>query len=77
MSIMNPAVYETGSRCIRQIMQNPDLISKREGWDELCKTWSSPFTAMSLMNNRNSPLHRDNSTGYSRVVSYTVVSTSF
>jgi len=65
LSIINPGVYETGARFITKINQHPDLVAKRENLGALLESWTSPYTSASLISNRESPLHRDRSGGYS------------
>jgi hypothetical protein len=62
-SVMNPSVFKAGMTCMNAIAANPENINKREHLEELLSMWTSPLTAASLMNNRNSPLHRDTGGG--------------
>jgi hypothetical protein len=63
LAVMNPSMFEAGMNCMTRIANNPEKISKREHLAELLEVWTSPLTASSLMNNRNSPLHRDTGGG--------------
>jgi hypothetical protein len=65
LSVINPAVYETGSRFIQEIERHPYRVAKREKLGSLLASWTSPYTSASLMSNRDSPLHRDSSGEYS------------
>jgi len=65
VSVINPAVFKTGASCIREISKNPYRVAKRENLEDLLKIWRSPYTSASLISNRDTPLHRDNSGGYS------------
>jgi hypothetical protein len=63
-SILNPHVFKVGVDIIRAIHTTPDLVQKRETLQEILAIWSTPFTALSLMNNRKTPVHRDNGSGF-------------
>jgi hypothetical protein len=63
-SILNPHVFNAGMKIIRAIHTTPDLVNKGETLPQILAAWSSPFTALSLMNNRNTPVHRDNGSGF-------------
>lgn len=58
LGVIHPPTYKAGIQCIRQIAQQKD-IAKRENLEELLRVWTSPCVAGSVMNNRNSPIHRD------------------
>src|SRR5258705_11726362 len=64
VSIMHPARFLTGIQCIKGIHESDD-IAKRDNLNELLEEWTSPFIAGSIINNRNTPLHRDNGALYS------------
>ena len=63
-SILNPSIYKTGKASILKMAENPSLVAKSQGLADLLRHWTSPFLAMSLMSNRNTPLHRDNGGAY-------------
>lgn len=65
MAVINPGQYNAGVACIEAIANSRDNIEKAEFLGELLQVWSSPFNVISVMNNRDSPLHRDNGGGYS------------
>jgi len=65
LSIINPEVYRAGISCIRKFAENPAKINKNETLGEVLRIWASPYTACSLINNRDTPHHRDNGAGYS------------
>ena len=65
ISIINPGVFETGKSFIQEMYRHPDRVAKRENLTALLESWTSPYTSASLMSNRDSPLHRDGSGGYS------------
>jgi hypothetical protein len=61
--LIHPATFQTGIACIKEIAIDGE-ICKRENLDELIDIWTSPCTAASVINNRNTPLHRDNGATY-------------
>jgi len=63
-AIINPGVYRAGMECVKKIQSNPELIAKGEDLLQILRYWTSPYTTVSLISNRNSPLHRDNGGGY-------------
>lgn len=65
MSIINPSQYQAGIACIEAIAICQRYINKAEYLRELLAVWGAPFNVISVMNNRDSPLHRDTGGGYS------------
>jgi hypothetical protein len=61
--LIHPATVYTGMRSIEAIAKN-GRIAKRENLEDLLAIWTSPFVAASLINNRDTPLHRDNGATY-------------
>jgi hypothetical protein len=64
LSIINPTQYNVGITYVEKIRNEPEKIAKRDHLEYLLDTWTSPYAACSLMNNRDSPLHRDTGGGY-------------
>ena len=64
LAIMNPNIYDAGIQCIRTFSENPHKINKNDRLGQILQIWASPYTACSLINNRNTPLHRDNGANY-------------
>ena len=50
--------------CMQLICENPDFVAKNEGLEMIMEIWSAPFTGLSVMNNRQTPTHRDNGGGH-------------
>jgi hypothetical protein len=63
VGVINPASFLTGVDCIKAIANDQNIV-KREKLEDLVAIWTSPFIAASLINNRNTPLHRDNGATY-------------
>lgn len=64
LSIIHPELYRVGIESIKALAVRPTIVSKAETLDEILRSWSSPFSGLSVMNNRQTPLHRDNGGGY-------------
>ena len=60
LAAAHPATFATGMKCVEAIGTGKK-VAKTENLEELMEIWSSPFTTMSLMSNRDSPQHRDTS----------------
>jgi len=58
LAAAHPATFDTGMKCV-QAIGTGKKVAKTENLEELMDIWSSPFTTMSLMSNRDSPQHRD------------------
>ena len=56
--------------CMQLIRENPEFVAKNEGLETIMKMWSAPFTGLSVMNNRQTPTHRDNGGGHQPVQLY-------
>jgi len=65
LAIINPAQYDVGIACVEAFANHPEKVAKRDLLADLLEAWTSPYTACSLMNNRDTPLHRDNGGRYS------------
>ena len=64
LSIMHPELFATGIRCITELGQNYNDISKGSNLPEILESWGSPFNVISAIYNRNTPFHRDNGSAY-------------
>jgi hypothetical protein len=63
IGLIHPSTFASGISCIKAIGQSDEIV-KREHLDELMGGWTSPCTAASVINNRDTPLHRDNGATY-------------
>jgi len=64
IGVMNPSTFTTGVNCIKAVQSNVESIAKSEGIEDLLEIWTSPLLAASVINNRNTPVHRDNGATY-------------
>jgi hypothetical protein len=63
LGLIHPPTFKAGVHCVESIAHSPD-VSKRENLDELVELWTSPCIGGSIINNRNTPLHRDNGASF-------------
>jgi hypothetical protein len=63
-SILNPHVFNAGIKIVQAIDTSPELVNKGETLPHILAAWSTPFIVLSLMNNRDTPVHRDNRSGF-------------
>jgi hypothetical protein len=59
MSIVQPEVYHTGRRALEKLFNEPDFVNKQVELFDALEVWWTPFSAMSVVSNRETPLHRD------------------
>jgi hypothetical protein len=64
MSIVHPELYAVGIKCLKAINEGGHSIYKGEVLAAVLKLWSSPFTAMTVISNRDTPYHRDNGSAH-------------
>ena len=65
LSIVHPELYSAGIKNLRTLNDDPGSIHKGESLAAVLKTWSSPFTAITTISNRDTPYHRDNGSAHS------------
>jgi hypothetical protein len=61
LSIVHPEMYHAAMQALSHLADHLELV--KEGTDvlEVLGSWSSPFLGYSLISNRHTPFHRDNS----------------
>jgi len=59
VKVIHPTTFATGAECVKAIGRS-NKIEKAGNLKDLMKVWTSPFPAASVINNRDTPLHRDN-----------------
>ena len=64
MSIVHPELYAVGIKCLKAINEGRHSIYKGKALAVVLKLWSSPFTAMTVISNRDTPYHRDNGSAH-------------
>jgi hypothetical protein len=64
LAIIHPELYSAGVEALRALKAHPRTITKGERLPAVLKVWSSPFTAITAISNRDTPYHRDNGSGH-------------
>lgn len=64
LSIVHPDLYCVGIECLKALNKSPQSIYKGEHLNAVLRTWSSPFTAITTISNRDTPYHRDNGSAH-------------
>ena len=59
LSIILPDLYKLGCKALRNLVKNPSLTDNPVGLLCALKSWYTPFSAVSVISNRITPLHRD------------------
>ncbi|GBE85939.1 hypothetical protein SCP_0804630 [Sparassis crispa] len=57
LAVVHPTLYAAGRQCLGLIQQDPELR-------EMALNWSSPFNALQVIANWETPFHRDSKTRY-------------
>ena len=65
LSVVHPELYSAGIESIRALNADPGSVHKGENLATVLKIWSSPFTAITTISNRDTPYHRDNGSAHS------------
>jgi hypothetical protein len=59
LSIIHPDQYIIGRLALLELVWWPDSISYMSDVKNILKVWASPFMALSVVVNRQTPIHRD------------------
>jgi hypothetical protein len=59
LSIIQPELYELGRDALQHLYQHPDMTDTPDILLRVLDIWHSPFSALSVVSNRVTPLHRD------------------
>jgi hypothetical protein len=59
LSIIHPALYEAGMTAIRRLWSSSDIVDTPLLLKEVLALWSIPFSGLTVISNRSTPLHRD------------------
>lgn len=59
LSIIQPDLFDMGVQALRELESNPELCDNPERLQEVLGFWHIPFSAISVISNRVSPLHCD------------------
>jgi hypothetical protein len=64
LSIIHPELYSAGIETMKMLAASPENVHKGEQLGQVLQVWSAPFNVISTINNRETPLHRDNGSGH-------------
>lgn len=59
LSIIQPELFNAGREALKKLSEDPGLCDKPERLLEVLSTWYTPFSALAVISNRSTPLHRD------------------
>jgi hypothetical protein len=59
LGLLHPQQYAIGRAAMLEMLYQPDMISNMDDTQRALTVWASPFTALSLVMNRQTPVHRD------------------
>jgi hypothetical protein len=72
LQIIHLELYNAGILALTNLANNPSLVKEGEAVFAILKLWAIPFTGYSMISNRSTPVHRDNS---SRPEAYDLLAT--
>jgi hypothetical protein len=58
-SIIHPMLYDMGVQALKELQSDPKLCDNPERLREVLAFWHAPFSAISVISNRLTPLHCD------------------
>jgi hypothetical protein len=64
LSIVHPELYAVEIMSLKLINDNANLVTKGDQLAAVLQGWSSPFTAITTISNRDTPYHRDNGSAH-------------
>jgi hypothetical protein len=59
LSIIQPELFDMGVQALQALESEPELCDNPERLREVLRCWHLPFSALSVISNRSSPLHCD------------------
>ena len=59
LSIIQPDLYDVGMEGLKVLYRDPSLVETPEILREVLNLWMVPFSGLSVISNRITPLHRD------------------
>ena len=59
LSIIHPQLYEQGMEALRRLETENGFVDDEEELYAALKHWTPPFSALSVISNRSTPVHRD------------------
>jgi hypothetical protein len=59
LSVIQPDLYDVGMEGLRRLYRNPSAVETPEILADVLELWTVPFSGLSVISNRSTPLHRD------------------
>ena len=59
--MIHPEQFQVGMRALQMLSGDCNLTQYCSSRDEVFENWASPFSALSIISNRETPIHRDTS----------------
>lgn len=59
LSIVQPELFESGREAFRLLAADPNASDDPQQLREILANWYTPFSALAVISNRSTPLHRD------------------
>jgi len=59
LAIIQPQLFLAGMRAFTTLMKSNGLVNEEEAMHSALDLWGNPFSAISIISNRDTPLHRD------------------
>lgn len=64
LSIIHPELYQVGIEALKKLNAGHAHVVKGERLPEILRYWSSPFSVISVISNRETPFHGDNGSAH-------------
>lgn len=59
LQVIDPEMYAAGRDAIVRLSENPAVATNAEDLMDILRIWSTPFSALSVISNRATPIHID------------------
>lgn len=59
LSLVHPQQYKIGRMALIQLVERPDVVGHLDDVRNILRFWAAPFSAASVIVNRQTPIHRD------------------
>lgn len=64
LRVIHPEMYAAGREAMVRLSNNPDVSNNHEDLETILRIWSTPFSALSVISNRATPIHIDGGARY-------------
>jgi len=59
LSIVHPTLYQVGLQAFKHLASDTSTVQEHNRYLQILKLWTTPFSGMSVISNRETPIHRD------------------